>query len=554
MRKLNRNFNKIRALSVGAVPLLMVFLMNPMVDSASAVLSPNGMNGYEIDLNAGGDLKASSVSITMGNSTGNGQLDASSTDPNKSSSLVKRTASIEIGATDGYTVALSGNPNLTGTDTNNKIPTVTSNTTLAQMMNQWGWYSVEGNVDCSALQALKQMKTNGDIIASGTLSAKATKEFTMCFGARVDGNQAADTYSNTVTLSVVASPKEVKTFSGITKMQEMTASICSTASVNDTAFLEDTRDGKKYWVTKLADGNCWMSQNLALDIVTSGSGTAMTSNINTSTSDIVASDVHGGVNWGGNTSYPPESTVTNLSSLGTSSTNTSSYRAEYVLNTPTTASSCGGFSGVTGLDKCSDYGFVNISGGWVSSGDPNFYRRELYLGTDGSTCTKSANNAVNPNATGACRIYDAHYLVGNYYSWNAATAGTGGEIADASANGSICPKNWKLPNGKVTTSGTFTYLLSHYGISNKPTGSIYDANYDADVMYNIALSPLFFVRSGWADGSSDIIAYAADTARYWSTHTYSSGSPYELQFSANVVVPNGSNNSYRGESVRCVAR
>ena len=110
MRKLNRNFNKIRYLSVGAVLLLMVFLMNPMVDSASAVLSPNGMNGYEIDLNAGGDLKASSVSITMGNSTGNGQLNASSTDPNKSSSLVKRTASIEIGATDGYTVALSGNP------------------------------------------------------------------------------------------------------------------------------------------------------------------------------------------------------------------------------------------------------------------------------------------------------------------------------------------------------------------------------------------------------------------------------------------------------------
>ena len=47
-------------------------------------------------------------------------------------------------------------------------------------------------------------------------------------------------------------------------MQEMTSTICADAAENDTAQLTDTRDGKKYWVTKLADGNCWMTQNLDL--------------------------------------------------------------------------------------------------------------------------------------------------------------------------------------------------------------------------------------------------------------------------------------------------
>ena len=30
--------------------------------------------------------------------------------------------------------------------------------------------------------------------------------------------------------------------------------------------LIDLRDGKKYWVSKMADQNCWMAQNLALDL------------------------------------------------------------------------------------------------------------------------------------------------------------------------------------------------------------------------------------------------------------------------------------------------
>ena len=49
-------------------------------------------------------------------------------------------------------------------------------------------------------------------------------------------------------------------------MQEMTSSICENSPQLATKQLRDIRDGKYYWVTKLADGNCWMTQNLDLDL------------------------------------------------------------------------------------------------------------------------------------------------------------------------------------------------------------------------------------------------------------------------------------------------
>lgn len=355
MRKRNSSFNMVGAVGlVGLAGLLAVgvVLLNPIAEWVDAA------NGWEIDLNAGGDLEASSVSITMGGNNENGQLNASSADPNESAGLVKRTASVEIGATDGYIVTLSGNPDLTGVNSNNRIPTVTSNTTLAQMNNQWGWYAVEGDADCSALQTMKQMKSTGDQIAAGTLDAKTTKQFTMCFGAKVNGEQVADTYSNTVTLSVVAQPKVVQTFGGIKTMQEMTSSICSAAAVNDTAYLRDTRDDKSYWVTKLADGNCWMSQNLDLDITTN--------NVRAADSD-VASD------WNSSSSYPPVATTTNV--MSGSSGSESDYAThswdlgKYVQKIPTTVTNC---NNNTGLADCIAYGFTNVGSGYTASIDPIF--------------------------------------------------------------------------------------------------------------------------------------------------------------------------------------
>ena len=76
-----------------------------------------------------------------------------------------------------------------------------------------------------------------------------------------------------ITLYAVWEEKPV-IFNGITTMQQMTADICKNAKENDSAQLTDTRDNKKYWVTKLKDGNCWMTQNLAYN----GGGTSRGTN------------------------------------------------------------------------------------------------------------------------------------------------------------------------------------------------------------------------------------------------------------------------------------
>lgn len=477
----------------------------------------------------------------MGASTDNAILFPKSS--TKSQGVVKRTASITIGATDGYTIKVSGNPNLTGKKNSaNKIASTASGVTLTNMANnRWGWYSVDGDVDCSNTNVFKAMTTAGETVASGSLDTTMVKNLTMCFGAKVDTNQAADTYENTVILSAVAEPKSVATFDGITTMQQMTTSICSAAEVNDTAYLRDTRDNNYYWITKLLDGNCWMSQNLDLDITTS--------NITTAASDVTS-------NWTTNSTYKPVATVReseiNSTTLAYGTGNdTSTYSwdfGKFVISVPTSTTFC--TANNTGLGACTEH-FTAI-GNRSASADPNFYRLTSYIGTDGVTsCTKNANTAASTTAYGVCAQYDAHYLVGNHYTWNTATAGTGGTITSANATGSICPKNWKLPSsGDNTTKSTFGYMLSRYGVNSHSTGTSSVNNNT----YNIALSPLFFVRGGYIEPNDKYLYGAGNYSRYWSSvpRTTSTDQALSLLFSSNVSPSNPYETRNRGLSLRCL--
>lgn len=67
---------------------------------------------------------------------------------------------------------------------------------------------------------------------------------------------------------------QVKELLTIDTMQEMTADVCAVSQEGDSKQLIDDRDGKKYWVTKLKDGQCWMTQNLDYD----GGGTRFDKN------------------------------------------------------------------------------------------------------------------------------------------------------------------------------------------------------------------------------------------------------------------------------------
>ncbi len=80
-------------------------------------------------------------------------------------------------------------------------------------------------------------------------------------------------------MSVISSPQELADRFEIATMQEMTSAVCDGVIIGTTAQLKDVRDGKYYWVTKLADGKCWMTQNLDLDLSTSKALTSADSDV-----------------------------------------------------------------------------------------------------------------------------------------------------------------------------------------------------------------------------------------------------------------------------------
>ncbi len=60
---------------------------------------------------------------------------------------------------------------------------------------------------------------------------------------------------------------------GINNMQEMTPAVCKNSAIGDSNSLIDTRDYSSYTVQKLTDGNCWMVQNLRLNLNKAGVAT-----------------------------------------------------------------------------------------------------------------------------------------------------------------------------------------------------------------------------------------------------------------------------------------
>lgn len=292
--------------------------------------------------------------------------------------------------------------------------------------NTWGYNLSQDSVsDTTAYKAVPT--ATGDTALISTSSPTEADTYNLTFGTKVDTSLPSGTYSNDVVVSVVANPAFVPVFDGIQTMQEMTSTICADAAENDTAQLTDTRDGKKYWVTKLADGNCWMTQNLDLDLSISKALTPEDSDVSSS--------------WTPTNNTLTDGTQTTIDNTAVWSWNL----GDYVLTTPNAGTSCD-TSGISNFGDCTSVGFQSVAG--------------MTAMTDGN-----ATDVISGNT------YNAHYHVGNHYTWNAATAGTGGTITSQDATDSICPKGWQLPTSNNSNSGSFQALTNAYNISSNAAGS-----------------------------------------------------------------------------------
>ena len=293
-------------------------------------------------------------------------------------------------------------------------------------------------------------------------------------------------------------------FRDIQIMQHMTPEICASASVGDTKQLIDWRDGKTYWVAKLSDGNCWMTQNLDLDLV---SGQPLDADLTNIESD-----------------WSPDTTVYTAGNQGTHDDDVAQSwdLGEAVWKSLSNSNSC--FPSTNLYDSSCDAYWQNVS----SSDLYTWYPMTEYR-TDGTI--------IEGNT------YDAHYLIGNYYNFEAATAGTAHSSWNGAASGSICPKGFALPSGLYSTSNDGFYgLLNQYGLANKPTSG----------SNNIVNAPLFFVRGGSVNPTYNL-AGAGEEGRYW-TRDISSGYGRLMEFDSSTVKSYGYNlNKFVGLSVRCVA-
>ena len=375
--------------------------------------------------------------------------------------------------------------------------------------NTWGYsLSTEQPSDNTTYKGVPT-SNNTPILTQDTSSTNTANDtYNLTIGAKVDTTIPSGTYTNTITVAVVAEPPAITSLTELTYMQDMTSDICATSQVNDTTRLIDRRDGKYYWVAKLKDGNCWMTQNLDFDIPAEG--------LTPDTSDVTTA-------WDSSSTYPPQATSTTIFNNSDVTGTYSWDPCMYVNSDPGNYVPCNNDS--TTMTSCEKW--INV----------------------GSMTAMTEENTSSGTISGD--EYDAHYLVGNFYQWNAATAGSGGATQSPSdsqivnAGESICPHGWRLPfcgESYNNASGSFYNLLNQYGLIN---------SYNSTA---IVSPPLYFNTAGNAGGGR--LAFSGNYGTYWSSSANTSiSSAYRLIFEgfyAVYVTPSSSSSRYTGSSVRCM--
>ena len=281
-------------------------------------------------------------------------------------------------------------------------------------------------------------------------------------------------------------------------------------NIGDIMEVRDSRDNHDYHVKKLADGNCWMIDNLTI----SATGMVADSLDNTNT-NIPSDDT--------NKYYlPPQNQRANTTSMTSSSV----------------------ASGGGSIDFSTSY--------------PNY--AQIGYRAQGTT-DNNTGNAV-PENTAYYNFYTAS-LGYSYYN-DSKTSG--------STSRDICPKGWRLPfvsdNGTSITaaSSEFANLARSYNGSASWTNSNTAYNYytsDSTVRKNMVAGDsgsldrfasngaAGFTYAGGYNGTT--LYYVGTNGYYWSSSVYSTYNSYSLYFNTTNVYPQYYNNKYYGFAVRCIA-
>ena len=352
------------------------------------------------------------------------------------------------------------------------------------------------------------------------MSSQTGASFTTTYAAYTSTTQPAGTYTGLVRYLLLHNNQAIPT---PTYFMQDVAFWKDDLSVGNSLQAIDERDGKGYWVTKMSDGNIWMTQNLDLCIGCEGVAalTSENTDINPEASGQGIYNTAGGYSEsGGVWTWTPASAAI-----------TSSIKVDYSTNK------------ATGWDN------QNSAPRSAEGGDTYFY-------TSGNN-----NNDKRYDSLDLCKVDHSeadclHYSTGNYYNWTAAVASNAsGDIKTdkARADNSICPRGWRLPNTDTVDNSynEFGRLLYNYNVTNSIAGSG-NVGYKTGGFNALRTAPLWFVRSGFlVDGS---LNSPAVRGYYWSNTVISSSSAYRLTFYSSGIYPASNDLRYYGWLIRCIAR
>ncbi|GHU08436.1 hypothetical protein FACS189431_4690 [Alphaproteobacteria bacterium] len=224
------------------------------------------------------------ISLTL--DTNNLNIGGSSINPTASGTFTYAANQLSVKTNiDGYDLSISTNT----TDNNmhhlslgetvaSTTGTWTSKSTLGT--NKWGFTQNTSPTDNATIWSAVPNNTSPLTIKSTTIPNETSTgdQTTINYGANIDMFQPPGTYRAVVVYTIIGNVppnhlSNVVSNNNITIMQGLTNTLCQSAdyddtnngnNINNTVTLTDTRNNQDYMVRKLADGNCWMINNLKL--------------------------------------------------------------------------------------------------------------------------------------------------------------------------------------------------------------------------------------------------------------------------------------------------
>ena len=255
--------------------------------------------------------------------------------------------------------------------------------------NKWG-YKITANTSKPALVNQNWVPFVSGITLMESSESVNGDTASLSFGSKIDYDQPYGTYNTTLNFALTANP-------AIQYIQDITLASCPDET-KQPLLVVDRRDNEEYYIQKLADGNCWMLDNLRLD-----------------PTQVSLNDLKG--------------------ESGEPNTNATDQILTYLKN--------GGGS--------SPYATSGVSDAWTSSSQNSFDKPYI-----------NATNKNTINSDPSLNWGNGSHKYGVYYNYCAASAGSycyAEGTGTGNAQYDICPAGWKMPSGD-TVNGSYYYLYN----------------------------------------------------------------------------------------------